>query len=111
MKKKSNVLSVFKDFVVLLERHYNIQVGILHKNFGEFNSDTAAKYLSNTGIILKPSMPNAQQLNGIVEQHMLTIVKSARAQILDANLPLKLQAESIDSRVYIKNRLPISVLY
>ena len=111
MKKKSDVLSVFRDFVVLLERHYNIRVCILHTDFGEFNSDAAAEYFSRTGITWEPSAPNAQQQNGVVERHMRTVVEGARAQMLDANLPLKLWAESINTMVYIKNRSPTSVLY
>lgn len=51
MKKKFDVLTVFRDFVLMLERHYNIQVCIIHTNFGGFNSDAAAKYFSHTGII------------------------------------------------------------
>lgn len=111
MKKKSDVLSVFKDFVVLLERHYGIRVCILHTDFGEFNSDAAAEYFSHTGILWEPSAPNAQQQNGVVERHMRTVVEGARAQMLDANLPLKLWAESINTMVYIKNRSPTSALY
>ncbi len=59
LKKKSNVLTVFCDFVVVLEKHYNIRVGIIHNNFGEFNSDAAAEYFSHTGLAWEPSIPNA----------------------------------------------------
>ncbi len=51
MKKKSDVLTVFRDFVLMLEKHYNIQVCIINTNFGGFNSDAAAEYFSHTGII------------------------------------------------------------
>ena len=50
IKKKSDALSVFKDFVILLEKHYNIWVCILHTDFDEFNSDATAEYFSHTGI-------------------------------------------------------------
>ena len=60
MKKKSDILNVFRDFVVMLERYYNIKVCVLHTDFGEFNSDAAAKYFSHTGITSKPSALNAQ---------------------------------------------------
>ena len=61
MKKKADVLTVFRDFVVMLERHYNIRVCIIHTDFDEFNSNVAAEYFSHTGIAWKPSVPNAQQ--------------------------------------------------
>ncbi len=90
MKRKSDVLTFFRDFVVMLERYFNIRVCIIYTDFGEFNSDAAAEYFSHTGIALKPSVPNAQQQNGVVEGHMRTVVKGARAKMIDANLPIKL---------------------
>ena len=42
---------------------------------------------------------------------MRTIVEGARAQMVDANLPLKLWAKSINTMVYIKNRSPTSAVY
>ena len=50
MKKKSNVFTVFRDFVVMLERHYNIRVCVINTDFGEFNSDAAAEYFGHTDI-------------------------------------------------------------
>lgn len=111
MKKKSEVLTIFRDFVVMLEKHYNIQVCIIHTDFGEFNSDAAAEYFSRTGITWEPSVPNAQQQNGVVERHMRTVVEGAQAQMIDANLPIKLLAESINAMVYIKNRSPTSAVH
>ncbi len=90
MKKKSNVLTVLSDFVVMLERHYNIRVCIIYTAFGEFNSDAAAEYFSHTGIAWEPSVPNTQQQNGVVKRHIRTVVEGARAQMIDANLPIKL---------------------
>ena len=90
MKKKSDVLLVFKDFIILLERHYNIWVCILHTNFDKFNFDAAAEYLSHTGIFWEPLASNAKQQNRVIEQHMRTVVEGAWAQMLDVNLPLKL---------------------
>lgn len=106
MKKKPEVLTVFRDFLVMLERHYNIRVCIIHTDSDEYNSDAAAEYFSHTGIAWEPSVPNAQQQNGVVERHMRTVVEGARAQMIDANLPIKLWAESINTMVYIKNRSP-----
>ncbi len=70
MKKKSNLISVFKGFVILIRKHYTIRVCILHTNFGEFNSDATAEYFSHTGNLWEPSAPNAQQQNKVVERHI-----------------------------------------
>lgn len=50
MKKKSEALSIFWDFVVILERHYNMKVCVLYTDFGKFNFDVATKYFSHLGI-------------------------------------------------------------
>ena len=110
MKKKSDVLLVFKDFIILLERYYIIWVYILHTDFSEFNSDAAAEYTSHIGILWELWAPNAQQQNGVVEQHIQTVAEGAQAQMLDASLLLKLWAKSINTMVYIKNRSSTSAL-
>ena len=61
MKKKSDILNIFRDFVVMLEEHYNIKVYVLHTDFGEFNVDTSAEYFNHISIAWEPSAPNAQQ--------------------------------------------------
>lgn len=73
-----------------MERQYGIRVCILHTDFGEFNSEAAATYFDESGIIWESSVPNAQQQNGLVERLMRTIVEGARAQIVDSGLSLKL---------------------
>ncbi len=90
MKKMSDVLTVSRDFVVMLKRHYNIRVCMIHTDFGEFNSDAAAEYFSHTDLAGEPSVPNAQQQNGEVERHIRTVVEEAQAKMIDANLPIKL---------------------
>lgn len=88
-----------------------MKVCVLHTDFGEFNSNAATEYFDHTGITWEPSAPYAQQQNGVVERYMRTIVEGARAQMVDANLPLKLWAESINTMIYIKNRSPTSAVY
>ena len=110
LKKKSEALAAFQALVTLLERQYGIRVCILHTDFGEFNSEAASDYFSETGIIWESSVPYAQQQNGLVERLMRTIVEGARAQIVDSRLPLKLWAESISTMVYLRIRSPSSAI-
>lgn len=74
MKKNSKAISIFRDFVVMIERYNNIKVWVLHTNFGKFNSDAAIEYFSHMSIIWEPSTLHAQQQNEVVEQYMRTIV-------------------------------------
>lgn len=106
LKKKSDALPTFQDLVTLIYRQHGIRVCILHTDFGEFNSDLAAKYFEETGILWESSAPHAQQQNGLVERLMRTIVEGARAMILDSHLPLTLWAEALTTMAYIKNRSP-----
>ena len=50
MKIKSDILNIFRNFVVMLEKHYNIKVCVLYTDFGKFNSDVIAEYLNYTSI-------------------------------------------------------------
>lgn len=110
LKKKSEALLAFQNLVTLLERQFGIRVCILHTDFGEFNSEAATTYFEESGIIWESSVPNAQQQNGLVERLMRTIVEGARAQIVDSGLPLKLWAESISTKVYLRIRSPSSAV-
>ncbi len=110
LKRKSEALLAFQNLVTLLERQFGVRVWILHTDFEEFNSEAAATYFEESGIIWESSVPNAQQQNGLVERLMRTIVKRARAQIVDSGLPLKLWAESINTMVYLRIRSPSSAV-
>lgn len=96
----------FQNLVTLIYRQQGIRVYFLHTDFGEFNSDLAAKYFEETGILWESSAPHAQQQNGLVERLMRTIVEGAQAMILDSHLPLTLWAEALTTMAYIKNRSP-----
>ena len=106
MKKKSEALSIFQNLVTLIFRQYGIQICILHTDFGKFNTDLAAKYFEESGIIWESSVPYAQQQNGLVERLIRTIVEGAQAMIIDSYLPSILWAKALTTMAYIKNRSP-----
>lgn len=56
LKKKSEALLAFQNLVTLLERQFGIRVCILHADFGEFNSEAAATYFEESGIIWESSV-------------------------------------------------------
>ena len=61
-----SVLSAFQNLDTLMERQFGIRVCILHTDFGEFNSEAAATYFHESGIIWESSVLNAQQQNGLL---------------------------------------------
>lgn len=50
MKKKSEVLPIYMEFITFLMKQYNMKVYILYTNFREFNSATAKAYFAYKGI-------------------------------------------------------------
>lgn len=76
-KRKSEIITVFHNFTVMLEKYYNIKVFVIYIGFGEFNSNTATKYFNYTGIIWELSIPNTSQQNRIVEHYIQTVVERA----------------------------------
>ncbi len=46
VKKKAAVFTIFCDFVILLEKHYNIEILTIYTDFGEFNFNTEVEYFS-----------------------------------------------------------------
>ncbi len=104
-------MTVFHDFVVILERSYKIRVCIIQTDFSGFESDAAAEYFRHTSFAWEPYIQNAQQRYGVVKRHMRTFVEGARAQMIDANLLIKLSAESINTMIYIKNRSPAPAVH
>lgn len=104
--EKSEALFVLKNLVIFLERQYKIRVCILYTNFEELNSEAAANYFAETGIIWVPFVSHAQQQNRLVEKLMRTIIEKARAQIVDSGLLLKLWAKFISNIVFLKIQSP-----
>ncbi len=102
---------LFCEFVVMLERHFNIQVYIIYTDFSQFNFDGAAEYFSHKSIIWDSSIPNEQQQNEVAKRHIQTVIEEIRAQMVDAKFLIKLWAEFINIVVYIKNRLSTPAAY
>lgn len=50
IKKKSETISIFRNFVVIMDRYYNIKICILYTDFGKFNFDAATEYFNYIGI-------------------------------------------------------------
>lgn len=50
MKKKSEALSIFGDFVIMIGKNYNMKICVLYTDFGKFNSNAITEYFDHTGI-------------------------------------------------------------
>ena len=124
LKKKSEVLSKFMQFVALAE---NISGGVVEKlniytntkqnlktfrtdNGGEYTSNEFQKFCADKGISREFTVPHTPQQNGVSERLNRTIMEAVRSMIFHSGVPLELWAEAVNTAVYVHNRSPTSAL-
>ena len=66
--------------------------------------------MQREGIIFEPSLPYAQEQNGVSERMGRTIMDMTRATILEGNIDDKLWPELVLGRTYIKTKRPTRAL-
>ena len=116
LKRKSEVLEKFNDFVMSMEKgdkklkKLNIVNSLRSDNGGEYQSNAFKKYCSDRGIHHQFTSPHCPQQNGVAERFNRTIIESARSMIFHAKLPLKFWADAVNTVVYLRNRSPSSHL-
>ena len=118
LKKKSEVLSKFQEFVNYVEntsghacvRTLNIVNKIRSDNGGEYTSKSFIKYCTDKGITRQFTNPYCPEQNGVSERLNRTIIEGARSMLCHAKLPLKFWAEAVSTTVYLRNRSPTSAL-
>ena len=121
LKKKSEVLQKFKQFVAYGENMFNSRVeklSIYGNNLKSFRTDNGGEYTSkefstfcaDKGIIHEFTNPHTPEQNGVAERLNRTIIEAVRTMIIHAKLPLFLWAEAVSTAVYIHNRCPTAAL-
>ena len=117
LKKKSEVLSKFQEYVRHVENMSNQQLKQLNvintirsDNGGEYTSGDFTKYCKDKGISRQFTNPHSPQQNGVSERLNRTIMEGARSMLYQAKLPLKFWAEAVSTIVYLRNRSPTTSL-
>ena len=111
LKKKSEVLDKFKEFVESSERLIGKQVKKLRSDNGvEYISEEFAEYCKSRGILQEVTVPYTPQQNGVAERMNRTIIDTVRSMLHHGNLPLSFWAEALSTANYIRNRSPTSCL-
>jgi histone deacetylase 1/2 len=109
LKAKSDALSVFKQFKVMVETQFGKTIKALQTDWGgEFRSFTT--FLNECGVTHRVICPHTHHQNGLVERKHRQIVDLGLTLLAQASLPLSFWDHAFLTSVYLINRLPTSAL-
>ncbi|CAK9796153.1 Copia protein [Anthophora plagiata] len=108
---KSDIFSVFQDFVAKSEAHFNLKIVNLYCDNGrEYLSNEMKDYCVQRGISFHLTVPRTPQLNGISERMVRTITEKARTMISGASLDKVFWGEAVLTATYLINLTPTKAL-
>src|SRR5258708_18557486 len=113
IKKKSDALDIFKDFLVESKRQTDKKLKVFHTDGGgEYFSNDFIQYLSNHGIVHEKTNPDTPQENGIVEQVNRTMISMTIAMLESVKSSIRCTAwpYALCHAALIKNIIPHSAL-
>ena len=110
LKMKDQVLSVFKDFHVRVERETSRKLKAVRvDNGGEYRGQFE-EYCRSMGIWLEYTVPKMPALNGLVERMSRTIMERIQSMLAHAKLSKTFWAETLMTSTYVINRSPSAPL-
>src|SRR5260370_23145967 len=113
MKKKSDALDSFKDFLAESKHQSGKKLKILHTNGGgEYFSTDFIQFLMSSGIVHKKTNPNTPQENGVAEHVNRTLVTMSIALLESIKTQIGFTAwpHTLRHATLIKNIVPHSAL-
>ncbi|KAL1187682.1 Retrovirus-related Pol polyprotein from transposon TNT 1-94 [Cardamine amara subsp. amara] len=108
MKSKSDVLTIFPDFIQMIETQYNARIKSVRSDNAHELKFTDL-YLAR-GIVAYHSCPETPQQNSVVERKHQHILNVARSLLFQSRVPLEHWGDCVLTAVYLINRLPTPVL-
>ena len=111
MHSKDQVLDIFIEFQLYVERQSGFKLKILRTDNGkEYVNNAFHSYLKSCGIKHELTIPYTPQQNGVVERKHQTIVEMARCMLHAKNMHYKFWAEAMDCVTYLINSTPTKYL-
>ncbi|KAA1072112.1 hypothetical protein PGT21_050322 [Puccinia graminis f. sp. tritici] len=114
IKKKSDTLSCFKDYVNTAENLMSssqFKVSFLHTDRGgEYNSNEFNAYTKSKGISIEQAPANTPQQNGVAERYNRTLIQKVLAIMSAGHLPKWLWGEIAVTAATLINVAPSSTL-
>ena len=111
LQSKSEVFSVFKVFLALIETQFSTKIKILRfDSGGEYMSNEFQFFLRSYGIISQRSCPFTPQQNGVAERKNRLLLDVVRTLLIKSCVPSHFWCEALSTVVYLINRLPSPTL-
>jgi len=108
MKYKSDVLTIFPDFITMVETQYDTKVkAVRSDNAPELKFEELYR---RKGIVAYHSCPETPEQNSVVERKHQHILNVARALLFQSQIPLSYWGDCILTAVFIINRTPSPVI-
>nr|GEY08113.1 retrovirus-related Pol polyprotein from transposon TNT 1-94 [Tanacetum cinerariifolium] len=105
LAQKSNVCSIFKSFVQMVERQFTTKLKNVQTDWdGEFRN--LALFFSSLGIIHRRSCPHTSEQNCFVERRNRHVVETGLTLLAQACVPQRFWHYAFDTVVYLINRMP-----
>jgi len=108
-KSSTEVVSVFQDLQARIEKQYPDWLIIRFRcdnGRGEYDNSLFRGILRVGGIAFEPSPPYTQSKNGVSECMIRTIIRKARAMLIDSKLDDDFWAQAVSTALYLHARTP-----
>jgi histone deacetylase 1/2 len=105
LKNKSDFLSIFKQFITMVELQFDLKIKSSKLTGGEFRPFT--KYLTDLDIIPRLICSYTHHQNGGVEWKHRLIIDLGLTLLSHASFPLKFWDHALLTAVYLINRLTL----
>lgn len=105
VKHKNEVLSLFQQYQMLVEKHFQTKILSFYTDGGgEFQG--MGSYLASQGIEHLMSPPYTPQRVALAERHHRQIIETAKTLLYEASLPSEFWSFACSHATYLINRLP-----
>lgn len=105
IKKKSEVLEKFREYVAMAEAMHNRKIAKLRvDNGGEYTSNEFKDFCKSQGVQISYTVAYTPEMNSISERLNQTLQGKARSMLLAGDLDHKFWTEAILTANYLKNR-------
>uniref|UniRef100_W8B6G9 Retrovirus-related Pol polyprotein from transposon TNT 1-94 n=1 Tax=Ceratitis capitata TaxID=7213 RepID=W8B6G9_CERCA len=111
LRQKSDVFEAFKLYQSFMERQTGLKIKCLQSDNGrEYLNNDFDKYLSESGIARRLSVPRTPEQNGVAERMNRTLLDMTRCLLLQSGLSNCFWSEAVATACYVRNRCPSRAL-